>query len=102
METKIKYLIVTEAYYGTNKIKVFENEDLEIKFNRIVKNIEDNPDSNVTSIRVWNVGTNKWGDRYYFDRLHTVINRDHNRYLDYKLNKEYDPSNTDACIFPYD
>ena len=52
METKIKYLIVTNAYYGTKEIEVFEDEDLETKFNTIVKNIEDNPDSSVTSIRV--------------------------------------------------
>ena len=37
METKIKYFIVTNAYYGTKEIEVFENEDLETKFNTIVK-----------------------------------------------------------------
>lgn len=58
METKIK----SNAYYGTKEIEVFENEDLETKFNTIIKNIEDNPDSSITSIRVWNVETSSYED----------------------------------------
>ena len=44
----------------------FFSSIMKTKFNAIVKNIEDNPDSSITSIRVYNV-----------DRLFTVMNRDH-------------------------
>lgn len=100
METKIKYFIVTNAYYGTKEIEVFENEDLEIKFNTIVKNIEDSPDSNITSIRVWNVETSSYeDDKYYVDRLFAVMNRDHNRYLDHRL--EVGPDTDDDSDHPF-
>lgn len=97
METKIKYFIVTNAYYGTKEIEVFENEDLETKFNTIIKNIEDNPDSSITSIRVWNVETSSYeDDKYYVDRLFTVMNRDHNRYLDHRLEVRLDTYDDDS------
>lgn len=100
METKIKYFIVTNAYYGTKEIEVFENEDLETKFNTIVKNIEDSPDSNITSIRVWNVETSSYeDDKYYVDRLFAVMNRDHNRYLDHRL--EVGPDTDDDSDHPF-
>lgn len=52
---------------------------METKFNTIIKNIEDNPDSSITSIRVWNVETSSYEDDKYY------VDSDHPFYEDYSV-----------------
>lgn len=100
---KAKYIIVLRhSHIGDHHIEVKEDGDLETRFNQIIDNICDNPNSDATIVRVWNTKTHNWEKGYYFDRLHCIMNRDHSRYLDHKFDKEFPYMSNDAAVFPYD
>lgn len=95
-----KYLIIITSHYGDRKIEVLENEDIKLKFEEVVDKIENDPLSSATIVKIWNIGKEKYENEYFFDRLHSIMNRDHDRYLDHKFDKNYDPNDTDGKLFP--